>query len=362
MLRSRLLVAVLSPLVLLGMLELALRLAGFRHDPVDVPVAIWDLEHDKLMREGEGLFASHPPQLWTLRPGAEIPWGEDEVVNARGWRGPLRDLAKPAGVLRIVALGDSSTFGMGVPESAAYPARLEAELNAAGVPAEVLNGGVIGFTIRQGIARYTEQFRPYRPDVVVAAFGAVNEHHGCLDLPDAQKIEREVEKASGPWRLQRTLRESVRVLHLLSWVRLELSGGRKALTDRWVAEKTTELELNRSAGQRDWTGRRRVSPGDMRAALAELRELVEGDGARLILLSMPRHPQGEARSPILATYTEVLADFARESGVELVDAHGAFAAHLRAGGAPGGMFLDYWHPTEAGHRRIAQALAERIAP
>jgi acyl-CoA thioesterase I len=55
--------------------------------------------------------------------------------------------------VRIVALGDSLTAGLGLPREAAFPARLEAALKARGLAVEVANAGVSGDTASGGLAR-----------------------------------------------------------------------------------------------------------------------------------------------------------------------------------------------------------------
>lgn len=54
---------------------------------------------------------------------------------------------------QIVALGASNTYGTGVPRSAAYPAQLEALLNARGLALKVTNAGVRGETVSQMLSR-----------------------------------------------------------------------------------------------------------------------------------------------------------------------------------------------------------------
>src|SRR5262245_66412377 len=44
----------------------------------------------------------------------------------------------------IVALGDSLTAGLGLPQDEAFPAQLETALKARGLAARVVNGGVFG--------------------------------------------------------------------------------------------------------------------------------------------------------------------------------------------------------------------------
>ena len=51
-----------------------------------------------------------------------------------------------AAVLNIVAIGASNTSGWGVGTQDAYPARLQALLRKKGIPANVINAGVLGDT------------------------------------------------------------------------------------------------------------------------------------------------------------------------------------------------------------------------
>ncbi len=53
----------------------------------------------------------------------------------------------------IVALGDSLTAGLGLPQSKAFPAQLEAALKARGQEVKVVNAGVSGDTAAAGLAR-----------------------------------------------------------------------------------------------------------------------------------------------------------------------------------------------------------------
>ena len=62
--------------------------------------------------------------------------------------------AKPAKSLpKIVAFGDSLTAGMGLPQSASYPALLQKKLDADGFSYEVVNAGVSGDTSAGGVRR-----------------------------------------------------------------------------------------------------------------------------------------------------------------------------------------------------------------
>lgn len=58
-----------------------------------------------------------------------------------------------AAPVSILALGDSLTAGLGLEASEAFPARLEAALNAKGLDVRIVNAGVSGDTAAAGLAR-----------------------------------------------------------------------------------------------------------------------------------------------------------------------------------------------------------------
>jgi len=89
-------------------------------------------------------------------------------VNADGYRGPAEPPQKPAGQLRVLALGDSETFGTGVPADRTWPAQLGEEL-ALRRPGNVavINGGLEGFGLRDIAQAWRDKWRAYTPDVVV---------------------------------------------------------------------------------------------------------------------------------------------------------------------------------------------------
>ena len=82
--------------------------------------------------------------------------------------GPAAGADRP---VRIVALGDSLTAGLGLPASAAFPARLEQALNAKGMAVEITNAGVSGDTASAGLARLDWSV-PEGTDAVIVELGA----------------------------------------------------------------------------------------------------------------------------------------------------------------------------------------------
>ena len=82
--------------------------------------------------------------------------------------------AQPGGAgrpVKIVALGDSLTAGLGLPADAAFPARLQRALAQKGIAAEVVNAGVSGDTTADGLAR-VDWSVPGDADSVILELGA----------------------------------------------------------------------------------------------------------------------------------------------------------------------------------------------
>jgi acyl-CoA thioesterase-1 len=79
--------------------------------------------------------------------------------------------AAAADPLRIVALGDSLTAGLGLAESEAFPVQLEAALRARGHDVRIANAGVSGDTASAGLARLDWSV-PDGTDAVILELGA----------------------------------------------------------------------------------------------------------------------------------------------------------------------------------------------
>jgi acyl-CoA thioesterase-1 len=77
--------------------------------------------------------------------------------------------AKPV----ILSVGDSLTFGLGVPPEKTWPALLEAKLKADGYPnVKVINAGSSGATTAFGISTLKFHLKRGKPDLIIYALGA----------------------------------------------------------------------------------------------------------------------------------------------------------------------------------------------
>ena len=126
----------------------------------------------KEQRERNRYTAYDPVLSWRKAPGAHVVYERRDYhvefdVNSLGLRGPERPYAKPPGVSRVLALGDSFLEAFTVSDPETITARLEHHLAQRGCRVEVINGGTIGYSTDQEYLFYREEGRKYAPDVVV---------------------------------------------------------------------------------------------------------------------------------------------------------------------------------------------------
>jgi lysophospholipase L1-like esterase len=159
-------------IVLLGaapllLLEGGLRLAGWPTDRVRTFGKLVNFDAG-VWRETIGMFRpnARATVLWPPELSYEVH------TNSLGLRGPEIARTPPPGRTRILALGDSMTFGYYLEEPETWPARLEARLRADGADVEVVNGGSGGWSIASETLFLLERAHALEPRHVVVAFCA----------------------------------------------------------------------------------------------------------------------------------------------------------------------------------------------
>jgi lysophospholipase L1-like esterase len=273
------------------------------------------------------------------------------TLNADGFRGPALPLAKPADALRVIAVGDSSTFGWGVNDDETYPADLARRLAAAwpGRPVEVMNAGIPGFGSFQGKHLLEAEVLPRKPDYVVLGFGFNDSRRAATtDAAFAETWSRPTARAA-------------RVFHHLAIYRwLETLLARPDESARPSAD-----DAARSTP--------RVPVPEFKTNLREMLSAARSAGGRPILLALVM--------PV--DYRGAIAELARESGTPLLSTLLLFqtrmgdpavrAAHAEAiarheaawRGEPPDVFrnpayADRIHPSAIGQDLIAEWLADAI--
>ncbi|MGE0336906.1 MAG: SGNH/GDSL hydrolase family protein [Gammaproteobacteria bacterium] len=243
-------------------------------------------------------------QIRSNVPGANYvhttPDGRWEYrINARGQRDDREyEYAKPAGVVRVLALGDSFTLGFEVGQAESYPAILARALARRGQNVEVINAGVSGFSNAEALVYLREEGLRYSPDFVVLGFfvndPTDNVRAGLYRMDDGRLVEH-----------SRKYLPAIGIRDLLNSFALY----------RWLSEHSyihNYLNAKATVFVRDWLAARnaraaseaeQLEPGEdyardlTRALIAEIGASARAAGARFILMNIPS-PSLESNLPI----------------------------------------------------------------
>ncbi|MEW6264019.1 MAG: SGNH/GDSL hydrolase family protein [Thermodesulfobacteriota bacterium] len=102
-------------------------------------------------------------------------YGVEIEIGGHGYRGPTPAPDKPAGVYRVVLLGDSFLQARVLPYEQVFYSILNERFKKQGRPIEVINMGVEGYGTAQEYLVYRHQARRYRPDLVILFFYVGND-------------------------------------------------------------------------------------------------------------------------------------------------------------------------------------------
>ena len=294
----------------------------------DRPLYIGDrVLHHRMSANWAGYF---PEEIVSSVGRSEVPIR----TNSLGLRSAEIEPAKPAGVFRILVLGDSVTFGWGVRVEDAFPSQL-ASLLATLRPNdrfEVINAGVSGYGTWQELLWLRQTGLKLDPDVVI-----VQAH-----LNDA---------ADNLW-------------GTISWQ----GGGSNWLVQHSELARLVQRVAGASAKpksgepcQDDWkVGVQSVCWQRTEELLSELHTAAADAGAVTLLMPAPMRWQVEsdvrdARAWVdTARYQDELRQYAQANGWLFVDPLPAF--RQASANQQQSLFLDVGHPDEAGQRLIAQEI------
>ena len=175
--RRKWIAAVLAVVLALLLTEAALRLFDY---PADYKPSFerLDAEWNRHIHRPSPI----PGLAYELAPNVDRQmFGVRIRTNSFGMRGPEFSPQKPGGVHRVIALGDSITFGWKVEATEAWPGRLEQMLNAGGGGFEVLNMGVSGYNTREEVTLFLDRGQTFDPDLVVVGY--------CLNDPENEPVQ-----------------------------------------------------------------------------------------------------------------------------------------------------------------------------
>ncbi len=255
-----------------------------------------------------------------LAPNAEILGAYR--TNSRGWRGPAVAEARAPGALRLLALGDSTTFGLGVREAQRWTdvlQRLLGTLLEGRRAVEVVNAGLPSYSSCQNLVQLERELPRLRPDAVLWSVTGHNDSCATLGRTDAEQV---------------------------AWAR-----GLRSLWDGLALVRAAGLATQPPSGP----SRLRVAPAELEANLRAAAGVARRAGVPLVILISARTATVVRHAPMQAEVDAIVERIAAEEGVPVADARPRFAAL-----APREPFPDTVHPDPDGHRLIAWSAFEAL--
>lgn len=319
-LRTKLLIVAVSVVVALGLSEAVARIMfDAPPDPLRQPQLMYEFNPDMG-------FIHVPNEKGYLDDGFA-------TINALGLRGPLPLMPKPRGTVRVLAIGDSTTFGWGVDDDGTYVAQLAGDLKGEFPDSSisVVNGGVGAYDLKHEV-RLLRHFAPIlQPDIVLVA-PYWNDLPFEKVTPEGQSIPGAGSEApagpsgggpskpfrigNNPSRLNLILRQS-RLLYIMRrvWLAAIAPTSQASNTVRW--EMAVLDGEHTKAIDHAWQ--------DIAGSLGEIAQLGKADGFSVGVLIVPIRAQVEKSYPH-ADYQKRLRPMAASLGMFVVDPLPAFLA------------------------------------
>jgi lysophospholipase L1-like esterase len=303
-------------------------------------------------------FRKHPYLVGVPRPGFSRELGGVRVShNSRGQRGPEIAQPKRPGVVRIAALGGSTTYGAHVSDDETWPFLLGRSL---GDGYEVINLGVLGYSTVEHVIQTALHLSDLSPDIAIYFVGwndIRNSHVAALE-PDYSNFHAPyLEGALGLFNL-RIGNHSALVFYLKRFVESAL------LLD---PVGPVRFEVKRESF------RKKIDPRVLslfRRNLESIIALCRQQGIRPILVPQVLNYSVLSRNAptkwtptlaekdlktVLAAFNQVLVQTARDEGVDVV------ASVLHEAFEPAD-FVDHGHFTKRGNEKFARLIASYTRP
>jgi len=305
-------------------------------------------------------------------------WDVTYETNSVGWRDDEYTKAKPTGVTRIAAIGDSFTFGQGCERGAIFPDLLEDLLEAKGEEVQVLNLSSPGLGPEGYLVLVQEALR-YKPDAVVVSVSA-NDASGTKRTPWLNGVVRGLSHRFRLFVLLRDLRRRLASPPTFSWDRLprgaELQPGLAEFQRRYGRAQTNLVaaSLSDPAEVARWSDVPSRGEGwrELDRDVGRMARICRGAGCPLVIAVVPDGAQVDPQQaevrrllgvPLSADvltaagrFQATVCELAGRNGAACIDPLEDFRRVGR-----GLYFPADLHWTPAGHRLYAESLARRLA-
>jgi lysophospholipase L1-like esterase len=283
-----------------------------------------------------------------LKPNGEGHFFKSRIrINRLGFRGA--EIADKGREYRMVALGESSTFGVTLnAEDKPWPEILEGMIKqrlGPSRPVRVVNAGVPAYNIRHNLTRLESEILPLKPDMIISYHG----FNGFGLLDDS------VPGATGPPSpayTERPLRLLADAEHAL---RIYCYNHREASTTRRTPVFSNPMASHCANAYRELidfaqTNQIQLVLCDFAMAVNERSARDEVEFYRSTFPSL--HWQIRANS----VHSELLRALTRENPAT------SFVDCRRGLDGEPGLFIDLMHPNQAGNEKLAENIFEAIRP
>jgi len=296
---------------------------------------------------------------WKLRPNAQgfdVDGGALVKINGKGLRGPELDYVKPPGVIRILYLGDSVTFGYRLADvEQTFPYLCESELERRlGSEIQTINSGVGGYSPWQEYAYLASEGIKYGPDLIVVAFvlNDVTEKFGLVRFGGGGVGWQLQNTVSGPF--DRLVKGSSIVFYANQLMAMARFG--RNVKEGAAQQETLEVEdlvydHARPSVQRAWETTLRE--------LDQIYEFGRNNAIPTVLVVFPFAFQFEDPRR-LASPQEIVSRHALERSVPVIDLLPLLAERVQGGISPQELFLDEDHLSDEGSKIVAGILADQF--
>ena len=290
-------------------------------------------------------------------------------TNSQGLRA-ARELAPAgSGAVRVLCLGDSFTFGVGVNDSEAYPAQLEGMLRAKypGREIEVVNAGMPFFDVIDELDYWEQKGRALKPDLVICQF-----YYNDVQTMNGESFRREARAKAAPYSAFRQLLKQSRIYAAATTAAYELFKARMLPAQVQAVKPADPWHEGRYCPRPSGEEAKALDSGVLDQASLEilacrwgkyyegllaLRTSVEASGARFLFLMAPDETQ--VRHERVAPSAYLNSRLARD-GVAAIDLLPAFRAAHHQDGVPLYNSPFDFHANRAGNTVIATLAARAI--
>ena len=277
-------------------------------------------------------------------------------TNSQGFRDDgEHPWTKPPGVIRILGLGDSFTFGWGVALEESFLKKLEGTLEIrTGMNIETINAGTPGWNLDNYYVYYKEIGVRYAPDFIVLSY-----YLNDLKSQIRERIPADKGKQKG-WKHRGGI---LHISYLFNFVK-SLAHNIREKNRYKRLDYLNELPARREKLTK-WKKVLLVDHGEevteasthiIKTLLMKIQELAQRHGSALILMYIPDIVQ--VHQPELQFINKVLASIAKEMNIPFIDMTPVF----ELSGDPNSFY--FWpkdfHTNAQGHERMAEALTPLV--